>query len=148
MNKPIYRRSEEVHSEEEMVVEGYAIIFDSPTVLWTEPDGTEYKEVVTSGAFDNTSLENVLLRYNHNDNVPLLARTGNGTMKLTIDEKGLKIRATLADTQQGRDIYKLIKRGDLSALSICFYMGKHEFRGNTNYILGIENLSIKLVDSI
>lgn len=30
-------------SDEDMVIEGYAAVYDSPTVLWTDEDGTQYK---------------------------------------------------------------------------------------------------------
>ena len=36
-------------SDEDMVIEGYAAVYDSPTVLWTDDDGTEYKEVIERG---------------------------------------------------------------------------------------------------
>ena len=49
-----------------------------------------------------------------------MARTTNGTLELSVDENGLKYRAALADTQDGRDLYKLIKRGDISQSSFAF----------------------------
>ena len=49
-----------------------------------------------------------------------MARTTNGTLELTIDDDGLRYRAALADTQDGRDLYKLIKRGDISQSSFAF----------------------------
>lgn len=52
-------------SDEDMVIEGYAAVYDSPTVLWTDEDGTQYKEVIERGAFSAADLSNVVLRYNH-----------------------------------------------------------------------------------
>ena len=56
-----------------------------------------------------------------------LARTTNGTLELSVDESGLKYRAALADTQDGRDMYKLIKRGDITQSSFAFTIGEQEF---------------------
>ena len=52
-------------TDEDMVIEGYAAVYDAPTVLWTDDDGTEYKEVIERGAFSGADLSNVVLRYNH-----------------------------------------------------------------------------------
>ena len=49
-----------------------------------------------------------------------MARTRNNTLQLTIDEFGLFIRAELADTTTGNDLYKLIKRGDIDKMSFAF----------------------------
>ena len=49
-----------------------------------------------------------------------LARTSNGTMTLKEDDKGLYYRATLSDTQMGRDVYTSIQRGDMSQSSFAF----------------------------
>jgi len=56
-----------------------------------------------------------------------LARTTNGTLELSVDETGLKYRAALADTQDGRDLYKLIKRGDITQSSFAFTIDKDEW---------------------
>jgi HK97 family phage major capsid protein len=56
-----------------------------------------------------------------------MARTTNGTLELSVDENGLKYRAALADTQDGRDMYKLIKRGDITQSSFAFTIGEQEF---------------------
>ena len=83
-------------SDEDMVIEGYAAVYDSPTVLWTDEDGTQYKEVIERGAFSAADLSNVVLRYNHSPEGMVLARTTNGTLQVTPDQNGLKIRAKLA----------------------------------------------------
>ena len=49
-----------------------------------------------------------------------LARTSNNTLELSEDENGLYYRAQLSDTQEGRDLYTMIKRGDISQRSLAF----------------------------
>lgn len=128
--------------DQDMTVTGYAAVFDSPTVLWTDEDGTEYKEVMERGCLDHTDLSNVVLRYNHNDGALVLARTSNGTLKVTPDAHGLRIEATLAPTSQGKDLYTLIKRGDVNKMSFGGYAGEVEWDAQTN------TRHIKSMDSI
>ena len=52
--------------------------------------------------------------------MPILARTRNNSLQLSIDSKGLKIRAELLDTQDARDMYKRIKSGLISSMSFAF----------------------------
>ena len=107
-----YRQAEMRAASDEMVVEGYAAVFNSTTDLGA------FQERIAPGAFSDVLDDDVRLLINH-DGMPL-ARTTNGTMTLTQDEKGLHYRAQLSDTQAGRDVYTMIKRGDLSQSSFAF----------------------------
>lgn len=104
--------------QNEMIVEGYAIRFDEPAVF--EIGGEEYREVIDRRALDEADMRDVPLKYNHSDHVMIMARTRNKTLQLIKDEKGLFIRAKLADTTAGRDLYTLIKRGDIDKMSFAF----------------------------
>ena len=77
-----------------------------------------FQERIAPGAFADVLEDDVRLLVNH-EGMPL-ARTSNGTMTLKEDEKGLYYRAHLSDTQVGRDVYTMIKRGDLSQSSFAF----------------------------
>jgi uncharacterized protein len=107
-------RTSEVRAagDDSLVIEGYASNFD------VKYDLGYFKESVARGAFDSVMEDDVRFLVNHTG-APL-ARTTNGTLELSVDEKGLKYRAALADTQDGRDLYKLIKRGDISQSSFAF----------------------------
>lgn len=111
----------------EMIVEGYAIVWDSPTVLY-EIDGIKYREVIKRGALDSADMSDVPFRYNHET---VLARTRNKTLQLTIDEKGLFIRASLANTTVGKDLYELIKRGDVDKQSFGFIVKSESYDRST-----------------
>ncbi|NBW21272.1 MAG: HK97 family phage prohead protease, partial [Caulobacteraceae bacterium] len=41
-------------------------------------------------------------------------------MKLTEDDRGLYMDAEIADTSEGRDLYKLVERGDVDQMSFAF----------------------------
>lgn len=104
--------------EETMIIEGYAIVFDTPQ---THSFGKyKFTEVIKRNALDFTNMKDIVLRYNHNDTVCVLARTKNNSLELNIDDTGLKIKATLLDTQSNRDIYKSIKAGLIDSMSFAF----------------------------
>lgn len=114
---------------EELVVEGYAAVFDSPTVLF-EYEGIEYKEQICTGAFDGCQMSDVIFNYNHEGKV--LARTRNKTLELNIDEKGLKIRARLDGTDEGRKLYEEIKGGYVDRMSFAFRTQEESFDKENN----------------
>ena len=106
------------NNEDKMTIEGYAIVFDKPA---THKIGNRsFTEVIRKGALDKTDMKDVPLRYNHNDNVMIMARTRNKSLRLTVDEKGLKVEADLLDTQSNRDLYKAIKEGLIDKMSFAF----------------------------
>lgn len=107
-----YRKAEMRANEDNLIVEGYAAVFDSVTDLGP------FQERIAQGAFSDVLNDDVRLLINH-DGVPL-ARTSNNTLELSEDENGLYYRAQLSDTQAGRDLYTMIKRGDISQSSFAF----------------------------
>lgn len=135
-----------VESKDNMTIVGYAVVFDSPTKLYTA-NGVDYFEVIKKGALDNTDIKDVVLRYNHADNSTLLARTTNGTLRLTVDEVGLFVEADLANTTAGKDIYELVNRGDLSKMSFAFTVDSDYYSLTTRYIESIKSIKdVSVVD--
>ena len=100
-------------SEEKMIIEGYAVVFDEPTDLG-------FIEVIERGALDGADMTDVCLKYNHEDTYLIMARTRNRSLQLTVDDHGLKIYAELIDTQSNRDVYKSIQAGLLDKMSFAF----------------------------
>lgn len=127
-----------------MIVEGMPIVFDQPTVLFEFEDEygkqVQVKEVIEKGALDNTDVRDCFFKYNHSNNVMAMARVKNGTLKLELRDDGLFIRAELADTTAGRDLYTLIKRGDIDKMSFAFNIGKEEF-DEKEYMFRIQEIS-------
>lgn len=111
-------RQAEENEKDEMILEGYAVVFDAETYIGDSEHG--FYEEVARGAFEGANLKDVPLKYNHNDSFLILARTRNESLKLTIDEKGLFVRAKLIDTATNRDIYKMVKSGLLDKMSFAF----------------------------
>jgi len=108
----------------ELWVEGYAVRFDSPTVLF-KLDGQEYKEQICSGALDGADMGDVIFNYNHAGNV--MARTRNNTLALTLDRQGLFIRARVDGTEAGRQLYEEIQGGYVDRMSFRFTIQEESF---------------------
>jgi len=124
------RAIEPAGDEQEMIVEGRAIVYESPTELY-EINGIKYFEVIARGALEGADLRDVPFKYNHSDNVMVMARTRNKTLELIPDEQGLLVRAKLANTTAGRDLYELIRRGDVDKMSFAFTVDKDEYDRET-----------------
>lgn len=106
------------NDEGKMIIEGYAAVFEEETMIGDEERG--FIEVIDKKAFDKSNMKDVPMKYNHNDNHLILARTRNKSLQLSVDEKGLKIRAELVDTTSNRDIYTMIRSGLLDKMSFAF----------------------------
>src|SRR5690606_24592977 len=102
-----------------MIVEGRAIVYESPTGMY-EVEGNKYYEVIARGALEGAELRDVPFGCDHPDSVMVTARTGSRTLGLIPDGQGLLVRAKLANTAAGRDLYELIKRGDIDKMSFAF----------------------------
>jgi HK97 family phage prohead protease len=132
-----FRLAEE--GEDGSWVEGYAAVFESPTVLY-EFDGVQYKETIERSAFDSADLRDVILNYNHDGKV--VARTRNKTLQLAVDDRGLFVRARLDGTEEGRRLFEEIQGGYLDKMSFAFSIAEEEFdkQSRTRSIKKIQRL--------
>lgn len=132
-----------IENEEKMIVEGYAATFDNVTDLgWT-------KEVIDRGAFDGCDMSDVCMKYNHSDELLIMARTRNGSLQLAVDDIGLKIRAELIDTTQNKDLYKMIQARLLTKMSFAFVVEEEmmDYETDTRRIMKISKLfDVSVVD--
>lgn len=106
------------NTEDKMIIEGYAVVFNQETLIGSEEYG--YIETIDRHAFDETDTKDCCLKYNHGDAKGILARVKNGSLQLSIDDYGLKIRAELIDTTDNIDVYKCIKSQLLDKMSFAF----------------------------
>ncbi|MFB9330101.1 HK97 family phage prohead protease [Paenibacillus aurantiacus] len=104
-------------AEEALYVEGYAVRFNEPTVLYEYGD-QQYKEKVHPDALREADMTDVIFNYNHGGKV--MARTRNKTLELKIDSKGLFIRARLDGTEEGRKLYEEIRGGYIDRMSYAY----------------------------
>lgn len=103
-------------------VEGYAAVFGQETNI-----GGMFREKIERGAFkDAIGRDDVVFLINH-EGLPL-ARTRSGTLRLTEDDKGLRIETTLdPEDPDVRSIAGKMKRGDLDKMSFAFYPDVQEW---------------------
>jgi hypothetical protein len=153
MNNRKEIRLAELRTEEadgKMILEGYAIVFESETLIGDEEHG--FKEIIDKESLGSAQMKDVPLKYNHMDNFLILARTKNKSLTLEVDEKGLKVRAELLDTESNKDIYKMVQAGLLDKMSFAFTVAKQSWDRSgkipVRRILGIERLyDVSIVDT-
>lgn len=129
--------------DDRMIVEGYAVVFDNETDLGY------FKEIIDRNAFNGCDMSDVCMKYNHSDELLIMARTRNNSLQLLVDERGLKVRAELIDTTQNRDLYKMIQAQLLTKMSFAFTVAEEEmdYATNTRRILRIDKLyDVSVVD--
>jgi hypothetical protein len=97
------------------IITGYAATFGTESRML--PGG--FVETINKGAFDEVLATNpdVVGTYNHDKNY-LLGRTANGTMKLSVDARGLKYEIWAPESRA--DVIESIERGDVVGSSFAF----------------------------
>ena len=133
------------------VLAGYAVVFDSESRDlggWVETiDPTAFGEALDDGMLDLERHHRVIARSEH-DSRSLLGTTDAGTLRLFIDDTGIRYEVDLPDTTAGRDAAVLAERGDYSFSSFAFYSlpGGAEWRENTQGQLVRHVTAAQLVD--
>jgi HK97 family phage prohead protease len=115
----VFEHNLELREESDgMHLEGYAAIFNSRS----ENLGG-FTEVIQPGAFRGSlrSRNDIKFLWNHNTG-DVLGSTRAGTLKLTEDDRGLRVSAILPNTTLGNDVRELVRRGDISGFSFGFSM--------------------------
>jgi HK97 family phage prohead protease len=85
-------------------------------------------ERILPGAFDKalSRPDDVRGLFNHSPD-HILGRTKSGTMKLSVDAKGLSYEITPGDTSIAKDVLSHLKRGDVTGSSIAFYVDEERW---------------------
>jgi HK97 family phage prohead protease len=116
-------------------IEGYFIRFNEETELW---DGA-FEEVAPEAVDDSLKNNDIRCLFNHDTSI-VLGRTGNGTLELKKDTKGIFGRVKInPNDKQALDIYARIERGDINACSFGFNIIKEDIQnrddGSVKFIL-------------
>lgn len=121
LNKLEVRALNTVDEIKDSTVEGYAVKFNSES-----RDLGGFIETIDPKAFDGVDLSDIRAFMDH-DSGKLLGRTASGTLRLDIDEVGVKFTLDLPNTTVGRDALELVKRGDLNQCSFGFTVEEDEW---------------------
>jgi HK97 family phage prohead protease len=135
--------------KEKKKVVGYGAVF-----YREDEAGTEFKlrpnvkERISRSAFDEAlERDDARSLFNHDPNF-VLGRKSAGTLRLSVDEVGLRYEVDLPDSRQ--DVAEAIARGDVTGSSFWFKPTKEsESRDNDgNIIYTIENLELREVGPV
>ena len=107
---------------DELIIEGYFAVFDSPYTLW---DGAT--EIVKPGAFAGCLSGDIRALIDHDTRL-VLGRTKAGTLELREDARGLwgSIKINRADTD-AMSLYARVQRGDVDQCSFGFDIEEETF---------------------
>jgi len=105
------------HEDGHLVV-GYGAVFNSES---NNLGG--FTEFISRDAFEGREKDDVRFLLNHDPNY-IMGRTTSGTLKLRVDEKGLRYEVAIPDTSAGRDLLISLKRGDITQSSFAFTVEK------------------------
>lgn len=108
---------------------GYAAKFNIRSKLVFGPRGIFYEEILP-GAFDealrSTNLDTTF-NFQHDDNF-IIARTLAGTLKLSVDEIGLRYVAEIPDgVSYAEDLYRLVETGNIRDNSFAFFASEDDY---------------------
>ena len=122
-------------------VTGYAIVFGSES-----RDLGGFREIIDAGALgDIINSCDVLALLDHRQERGVLARCsgGQGSLTLTIDERGLKYAFDAPNTALGDELLEGIRRGDITTSSFSFKVGKDKWskRSDGTYLRTIETIA-------
>lgn len=96
-------------------IAGYAAVFNMRSDLL----GGFFVELIAPGAFDDVLAQDTRGLFNHDPNY-LLGRTTSGTLRLSVDERGLAYEIDTPDTLTIRDLVVApIARGDMTGSSFA-----------------------------
>lgn len=100
--------------DEKMIVEGYALRFNTESHLLGE-----FVETISPKALQDADLSDVRCLIDHNSSY-VLGRTKADTLSLNVDDEGLYFRCQLPNTSYARDLYENIKLGNVNQCSFGF----------------------------
>ncbi|WP_010662547.1 HK97 family phage prohead protease [Marinilabilia salmonicolor] len=101
------------------ILEFYASVFNSKSKPITEK-GKTFREVILPGTYDVTDTSNTLATLFHDKN-KIIGRSRSGTLKLEVDDYGLKAVVNMGSTQLHKDTIEQVERGDLDE---CSFIGR------------------------
>lgn len=110
------------------VITGYAAVFEEPST------GLGFfTEIIERGAFDESDFTNCIGLFNHDENI-ILGSVRSGTVKLEIDEKGLRYEIIAPDNDYIRNmVIAPMRRGDLVHSSFRFMLDHESGEADTWY---------------
>lgn len=120
--KPMLREAAEGGGESR-TIEGYAIVFGVESRILADY-WDNYREIIEPGAITEERLKEMDIKmtmYHNREKILARSTNGEGTLKLSVDEVGVKYSFEAPSTVDGDTALELVKRGDLSGSSFMFW---------------------------
>ncbi|WP_407122762.1 HK97 family phage prohead protease [Bradyrhizobium sp. STM 3561] len=108
-------------TDDKRTLVGYAAVFNSDTTI-----GDYFIERIAPGAFSTAIGGDVLALVAH-DYARVIGRTKSKTLRLSEDDRGLKVEIDVPNTTDGNDLWELVERGDVTGMSFGFRATKQEW---------------------
>lgn len=109
-----------------LTVSGYAIRFNEPS----QPLEYGFKEIIKPGAFSESLAKRNIVALHQHDDKQLLGSTQANSLRLEEREEGIYFELDLLETR--KELYELVKRGDLKSASFGFTVTDEKFNRNGN----------------
>lgn len=123
-------------------VQGYASTFEEYKLF--DDDGVEFFERISPDAFNDADMTDVVFLRDHEGRV--LARTKNGTINLTVDNRGLFTDTDLGLTEAGRDMFEDVQVGNYSQMSFSFVVREDHFEESAHKVVRVIDSIAKIYD--
>lgn len=130
---------------ESRVIEGYAIVYGIESVIIAE-DGELYREIIEPGAVTAEQIAGwdiKMTMFHVREKLLARSKKGVGTLKLTVDEVGVKYEFEAPRTPDGDTALELVKRGDLAGSSFTYWSNEQTsvYYGKTEEDLLLRHVS-------
>ena len=143
--KPVLREAAEGGSESR-TIEGYAIVFGVESRILSDY-WDNYREIIEPGAITEERLKEMDIKmtmYHNREKILARSTNGEGTLKLRVDEVGVKYSFEAPNTVDGDTALELVKRGDLSGSSFMFWTDER----NVSYERRSDDIMLRRVKTI
>lgn len=145
--RQLERRSATISNinSETRTVEGYAVVFNS------QSEDLGFFETIAPSAVtvDVINRSDVFALLNHNpDKVLARCRYGEGSLSLSIDEKGLKYSFQAPNTELGNELIEHIRRGEIDSSSFAFIVSTDDGSEKWENINGTTHRTINKIECL
>ena len=132
------------------MIKGYASVFFDGTERTEYSLGTHsgrpYVERIERSAFDNALSrgDDVVALFNHDPN-NVLGRSSSGTLKLSLDSRGLAYEIEPDETTIAQNVLRMQKRGDIPGSSFAFRVDKERIiEDGDKMVRSIEDVTLDI----
>ena len=130
-------REASAEGQESRTLVGYALKFGTRSVNLTPWSCyRDVYEILEPGCISEDMLKRqdvVFTAFHNREKVLGRCVNGKGTLKMELDDKGLKIECEMPNTELGNEMLELVKRGDLTGMSFAYSTDEDDSENAVSY---------------